>query len=409
MENLIVESEHFKKIISEITPSIVGEPILRSLSEQRRKNILCDVLIECRNQQITAHRCVLYAMSKYCVTLFTGSIPPTYRNGMAVMDLDLFSLDTVQIFIDLIYGEESTEVSSIDVGELMRLFDYLQVHGDILAAIFSKIVNTDNYMLCYELALSYHFEQLQKMLEVYIANNLQTLIESPNWELSDRAMSSLHKNPVYLSKPVEIIGAIAKKNLSRVNTKPVLISYNEKLAKLRPQSNIVTVNNESQVARYKQAGNIQYGYYKNIIYFVFNYELYSIEIFRPRDVIMDYVICKYDQKERRFDKFVSLFESTNGSNRSGYEEALSKAEILMIVSTISDEHIFIIFGGSYSKLLLMQLNMIKEPKPTSLQINLSTATGYRGILYNRNIYFLIASEYWTYNLDSKVLTTRHRL
>ena len=356
MDGFIVESEQFNKNISDLNPGIIGEPILKSLREQRRKNVLCDVSIECENQQIKAHRCVLYAMSEYCRTLFTGSIPPSYRNGMIVMDLNLFSLDTVQIFIGLLYGEESSEVSHIDIGELMRLFDYLQVHRDILAQILRKIVDAENYMKLNELALSYHLKQLPLMLE------------------------------------------------------PVLISYNERLAKPCRQSIIVTVNDNSQVARYRQRGIIQYDYCRNIIYFVFNHELYAIERVGPHNQIIDYVICKYDQKERRFDKLVSLFERINESNRSGYEdeESVPQAQILMVVSDTSEEYILILFR-QYGNFLLMQMNLIKASKPTVLPIDISTAMGYECILYNRNIYFLNASEYLTYNLDSKLLTTRHKL
>ena len=105
---LVVETRKLTKIGSEMKLDCVGKPILQSLREQRRKNLLCDVSIQCGKEHISAHRCVLYSMSKYCRTLFTGSIPPTYRGGILIMDLNLFSSDAVVVLLDLIYGEETS-------------------------------------------------------------------------------------------------------------------------------------------------------------------------------------------------------------------------------------------------------------------------------------------------------------
>ena len=102
MDSLVVESSKLLSISSQISVDIIRKPLLKSVREQRRNDILCDVTIQCNDLQIAAHRCLLYSLSEYCRTLFTGSIPPNYINGVIIMDLSSFS--TVQMFVEVIYG-----------------------------------------------------------------------------------------------------------------------------------------------------------------------------------------------------------------------------------------------------------------------------------------------------------------
>ena len=71
---------------------------------------------------------MLYAVSDYCRTVFQGSFPAKCTNGIITINLDPFSFNTVQIFVNLIYGEKVCETSDVDAVELFRLADYLQVH-----------------------------------------------------------------------------------------------------------------------------------------------------------------------------------------------------------------------------------------------------------------------------------------
>ena len=222
MDPLVAESTKLENL------DFIGKPLLKSLRKQKREVILCDVSIKCRNKQLPAHRCVLYAVSKYCRTLFTGSLPPIYRNGMAIMDLDLFSYDTVQYFIDFIYSEENNSFYEIDAVELFRLMDYLQVSANIITEILRYFISTTNCIKLHELALSCNYLSLQEILESYISNNLKELIGSPAWALSENALSSLQKNPVYLSQPAEIIGADAKEILNNIYVRYSLVSYQKK-------------------------------------------------------------------------------------------------------------------------------------------------------------------------------------
>ena len=135
MEPLFIESKQLLDLASKTTIDAIGKPILESFGEQRRNRVLCDVVIKVGSEEILAHRCILYAVSKYCETLFTGSPPPTYIDGMLVMDLSHFLSDTVQVFIDLVYGETSSKILMVDIVELLRLGDFLGVPGNFLTEI----------------------------------------------------------------------------------------------------------------------------------------------------------------------------------------------------------------------------------------------------------------------------------
>ena len=91
------------------------------------------------------------------------------------MDLNLFPPDTVELFMDLIYGEETSKVSSIDVGNLLRLADYLQVPDIILTEILQTVISSKNYLILHELALSYNCNRLRRVFEWYISNNLKNI------------------------------------------------------------------------------------------------------------------------------------------------------------------------------------------------------------------------------------------
>ena len=181
MEKVIVQSAMLTSYVpvDHETPliykyrDIFGDPILDSLREQRKHQILCDVTIQCQDREIMAHRCVLFPVSKYCRTLFTSSLSPTFNNGVLIMDLKVFSSDTVQIFIDLIYGENTSDVCDVDAEELMRLADFLQMPEKMLTEVMRKIINTENCLDLLELSLLYNCFPLQKVLESYICNILE--------------------------------------------------------------------------------------------------------------------------------------------------------------------------------------------------------------------------------------------
>ena len=226
MGSVMVESTTLFEIASEVTAHIFTSPILESLREQRRQNVLCDISVECGDVQVIGHRCVLYAVSEYCRTFFTSSLSPTYRNGILVMELNSFSADTVQMLVDLIYGERSNDVSKVDIGELMQLTDYMQVPERIVTEILRKIISKENCEKLYEMSLNYNCGKLQRVLESFICHHLKELSESLSWQPSHYVLASLQKNPLYCSLPAELIGTYAKGISKSVDFGYTLISYN---------------------------------------------------------------------------------------------------------------------------------------------------------------------------------------
>ena len=72
------------------------------------------------------------------------------------MDLNLFSSDAVVVLLDLIYGEETSKISNVDVGNVLKLADYLQIPEYILTEILRRVISADNFMKLHELALSFN-------------------------------------------------------------------------------------------------------------------------------------------------------------------------------------------------------------------------------------------------------------
>ena len=400
MDPLVAESTKLENL------DFIGKPLLKSLRKQKREVILCDVSIKCRNKQLPAHRCVLYAVSKYCRTLFTGSLPPIYRNGMAIMDLDLFSYDTVQYFIDFIYSEENNSFYEIDAVELFRLIDYLQVSANIITEILRYFISTTNCIKLHELALSCNYLSLQEILESYISNNLKELIGSPAWALSENALSSLQKNPVYLSQPAEIIGADAKEILNNIYVRYSLVSYQKKFH-ISAKSRTWSVKNDCEMTVYSNRSTVdKYG--KQMVYFIFQYELYAIE---TGDNLDTYWIYKYDHRGKTFSIAVGL-------SRKKYHwhgilklpSNLPEVEVSMVITSISEESIFILFSTEDSDVWLMKLNLGKIGRPSiQLENQFVDLDRYRCIvLCRKSLYFFEESGYYAYSLDSRS-TKRYEL
>ena len=396
MEPLIVKSAKLTKIASEEDLIITGKPLLRSLREQKRKKILCDVSIRCRDQQVVAHRCVLYSVSKYCKTLFTGSLPPTCEDGILIMDLKLFTSDTVQVFIDLIYGEEASEVNEVDVGELLRLADYLQVPVNIFTEILRKTINTKNCMALYELSLSYNCLTLQKILESFICNNRKKVMECPSLELTENALSSLQMNPMYLSNPFDILGHKAKEIPKNIDVGYTLITYERNLdfyAKSRTRS----VKYDCELTLHTVEA--RHTEEKEMVYFTFQYELYLI----ITSFNTSHRIYKYSQQKREFLSMLTLSRQSNMLSRVLLiPPHLPELLVRMVITSISAESVFILFYTRASDLWLMKLNMGKSSEPSlHLERQFFNLNRHPVVASKRTIYFLSSFEYFTYNVDTQ--------
>lgn len=401
MESILIESSQLFDIACKRSTGIVGKPILQSLREQRREKNLCDVIIQCGNEEIVAHKCVMYAVSKYCRTLFTGSLPATYREGLLIMDLGLFSSDTVEVFIDLVYGEQSSKIREIDVAELLRLGDYLQVSVNILTDSLRNLIDTKNCIKLFESSLLYNCLPLQKILESFICYNLRELFDGNSLNLSDNAVFTLRKNPLYLSQPVELIGADAKKHFENIDFGYRLITYDRFLqAKAESRTYSLINDLEVELTVHKERGR---HVHVTIRYFIFQSEFYVI----IPDCKESFIIYKYNQERKEFFRKLSP-KDCDYSNRSDLVQLpleLPELTVHMVVTSVSEEDVFILFESDAPDLWIMKLRFGRGCKKTiDLEKRITDVYSFDICVCKRSLYLLRSSDYTSYNFDSRSTT-----
>ena len=411
MKPLIVESAQLMNVSPKRHETLIGKPILASLREQRRENVLCDILIQCEIGEVLAHRCVMFAVSEYCKTLCTGSLPPTYREGMVIMDLTAFSRDTVKLLIDLIYMEENYAVNMIDVRELMQLADYLQVPVTVVTEMLRSIINMENCIQLFEMSLSYNCLPLQKVIESFICSNLKALTERPSWNLCENTLSSLKMSPFYLSQPVEVIGAEVKAMLQNLFVRYNMITYDRESYYPSIKSRTYSVENDREMTVHNELVNCDHG--KQILYFVFKFELYAIisgvdESHNPHSPT--HTIYKYNQQERSFSSIMQLSSQIhyvrvpNNVPLPSFLPSSAVAE--RVITSLSDENIYILFMGKCPGLWLTKLNMGQISEPSmELEKKFNGMDGYFDctVVCKRSLYFFGIWDYFVYDFDSKSL------
>ena len=405
MEGLIVESADLFRSAS--MSKVNNDIISLSLRKQRQQNILCDVKIQCSNESMMAHKCVLYAVSEYCRTLFTGSMLPTYQDGMLQMELGLFSGDTVQVFIDLVYGEASSKIDKVDISDLMRLADYLQVSVEFCTKILKRLVTKDNCVKLLELSLSYNCDKLQDIVESYICNNLKELVASPSWVPSERVLHALLKNPLYTSQSVEIVGTVVKNKFADIKMEYMLISY-AGTVETSVQSVTKSVLDDVMTSNYRDV-SVQL-YQPQIKYFVYCYELYAII---ERSNQWGYKIYKYNPEEEAFSFCVkiSLYRNCEADEKHTFlwPSSIPEVNVQKVITPKGDENMYILFRPKMgpknirlNKLWLLKLNLTDMSEPIlEVYQEFSNVRWYASVFCKRTIYFIEYSGYIAYDLDSE--------
>jgi kelch-like protein 1/4/5 len=61
---------------------------------------LCDIILICKNRQISAHRVVLSAVSDYFYAMFNSSLSESKKSAVTINDVDD---DALQSLVDFIY------------------------------------------------------------------------------------------------------------------------------------------------------------------------------------------------------------------------------------------------------------------------------------------------------------------
>ena len=418
MKSVIVESNQLTKVYSkasdcrfDLYEEIVGGHVLQSLREQKREKLFCDVSIQCEGGQVKAHRCVLYAVSGYCRTLFMGSLPPTYENGILIMELDLFSYDTVTVFIDLVYGAEASKVSEVDVGELLRLADFLQVAEYMMTDILRQIIDKANCLKLYDLSISYNCFPLQKVLESYICNKLEDLGERSSWDLSETSMSRLRQNPLYLELSCTVAmetNTIAMET-NTIDLKYMLIACERYLSSPSTKCKTwSTENDECFVHDEVYFSQVE----REILYFIFQYELYAI-ISISKD--FSYNIYKYNQQWRHFKKVLSLTRRTYSTpTEIPLPSQLPEVMVKMVIPSLLHEHIFLLCWPKWlsspgNDLWILKVTLGRQCNPTiELEERITGITRHYSVLCASRLYFLYQSQYHVYDFDTRS-TMHHEL
>merc|ERR1740124_2081499 len=111
------------------TPQTQYKAYWRNLNEQRQEGLLCDVVVQSGTRSYHAHKCILAAASPYFKAVFSS--PMLHVNAcnskQEVVDFDLYSAQTVQLLLDIIYGvNEEVGDDSADFSDLLKLAEFLQ-------------------------------------------------------------------------------------------------------------------------------------------------------------------------------------------------------------------------------------------------------------------------------------------
>ena len=409
MYDFVLESVQLTQIASEINTSYVGKHIMQSLREQRQENILCDVIIQCGDEQLMAHRTVLYSISEYCRKVFTGPLKVIHKDGKALMDLSSFSVDTVKMFLDLIYGEEDGVVVNVNIAELLQLADFLQAYRyiDILCEVLRRALTDDNCVVLYELACLFNSDKLKRILVSYICGNLSRLIKSQSWEIFPTdVLSSLQRDPLFLSQPAALIGTDIKEQYDPLNFGYALLAYEHELTP-SAESDLQVVKSNSIMPKINHdliSKRLSNAY---VFYFIFNNEFYAI-LSMKADCI--HRLFKYEQHSRDFSLVLELM-GVFGVMVS------SEANVAEVISTVSDKYLYIVFhpmDSDDSDLLLVKLNMENSCEPSlEYEVALPNMREYPGIASCQEcIFFFYQSMYFTYDTanethDISLNFTRH--
>ena len=157
--------------------------VLNQLDDSKQ---FSDLLITCRDEQYSVHRCILAAVSPYFKTLLLGDFPLEKIGDSVKTDLSNFSPSCVQLFLALIYQKPRFDASEVDHLELLKLLDFLQIHtfDDVIIDAIREDIDIDNCWTFIDCAAALGIEKLSNLAIIFIVCNAQECFQSKSFTQS---------------------------------------------------------------------------------------------------------------------------------------------------------------------------------------------------------------------------------
>ena len=146
------------------------DTICEMLNAQRQDGRYCDITLECNGTLFYSHKCVLAGTSEFFNVLFSTPLNEDFT--LSAINLDNFSVRTVSLFLDIVYGEAAVENCS-DVVELLRIAEHLQYQWliDLLIKAIRTTIDSQNVFAWHEIAGQCGVGKLQVLTESFIAKS----------------------------------------------------------------------------------------------------------------------------------------------------------------------------------------------------------------------------------------------
>ena len=310
----------------------------------------------------------------------------------------------------LIYREEVGEPYDIDVGELLRLVDYLQAHCyiDLFSDILRNVINIENCVPLYELSCMYNCDKLKRILVYFICSNFKSIIETYTRNaFSDTALASLSKTPSFLCLPMKLIGSVCKKDQESLDTRYMLMSYSSNEHPLL-KSEVARFEDETTLCSFEDSQPYLHFSESKFTYFMFNHELYVISSVPEA---YKHNIYKYEKHRKDYSMFIVLMSPLPEILEVDREMSKSKMSLTMVLSNASNEYILIFFhpfDSDQRHQWVVKVDMGVTCTKPSIAFERKIEDAYFGdsLFAQRSVYCFNRESYFMLNIDTEDVEKR---
>ena len=179
--------------------------VLNQLDDSKQ---FSDLLITCRDEQYSVHRCILAAVSPYFKTLLLGDFPLEKIGDSVKTDLSDFSPSCVQLFLALVYQKPCFDASKVDHLELLKLLDFLQIQtfNDAIIDTIRADIDFDNCWTFIDYATALKIDKLSNLAIIFIVCNAQECFQSESFtQASADAIIACLQSDICLSLSTDFI------------------------------------------------------------------------------------------------------------------------------------------------------------------------------------------------------------
>lgn len=147
-----------------------------NLFDFKNINLLCDVTLVCGKAEITAHKVILAACSKYFQAMFTSGMCETLKTQIPMKKIDT---DSLVILVNYAYTGVII-IDEINVQTLLETSDLLQFESaKTLCCDFIKAqLNLDNCLDVFQFAELYHCNEILSISQTMFNKNWKKLIHT---------------------------------------------------------------------------------------------------------------------------------------------------------------------------------------------------------------------------------------